>query len=139
MLFEKYQKNQLSKSSTNVVTINHSVKELVWITQMQKYTSGRTFLYYNAILDRKADLGKLVYNATVRFVLKTAMYSKPYKVVPHQKGITKSYSTLAEYNEDEALVNKTIIQNRGPKMNQLEFAILATQASSFCPKTIVHF
>lgn len=24
-------------------------------------------------------------------------------------------------------------------MNQLEFAVLSTQASSYCPKTIVHF
>lgn len=73
----------LSSTSTNVVTINHSVKELVWIAQMKKFVTGKNFLYYAPILDKQMDIKRLTYNATVRFVLKTAMYAKSYKFVPH--------------------------------------------------------
>lgn len=139
ILFEKYQKNTISSQSTNVVTINHSVKELVWIAQMKKFVTGRNFLYYAPILDKSVDTKRLTYNATIRFVLKTAMYAKSYKFVPHQKGLNKAYASPADVAVDEPSFNKVIVQSKGPTMNQLEFAVLASQAASFCPKTIVHF
>lgn len=42
------------------------------------------------------DVKRLTYNATVRFVLKTAMYAKSYKFIPHQKGVEKAYASDAD-------------------------------------------
>lgn len=76
---------------------------------MKKFVTGRNFLYYAPILDKSMDIKRLTYNATVRFVLKTAMYAKSYKFVPHQKGVNKAYSSASEIVADEPLFNKVIV------------------------------
>lgn len=63
---------------------------------MKKFVTGKNFLYYAPILDKQMDVKRLTYNATVRFVLKTAMYAKSYKFIPHQKGVEKAYASDAD-------------------------------------------
>jgi hypothetical protein len=52
------------------LNLNHPCKELVWVTKCEKYTSGNTFLAYNA---HNSEEGRLL--ATKRFVLRCALYN----------------------------------------------------------------